>query len=367
MKSIPVNDLKPSTLPLQERLRAGIEQVLEAGWFLEGPQTSAFEAEFAAYIGSGHGVAVGNGTDALELALRAAGIAAGDEVVTVANAGGYTTTACQAIGATPHYADIDAESLLLDLDRLEECLTDRTRAVVVTHLYGRMVDVARVKEIAGSAIVVVEDCAQAHGANLEGRRAGSIGDFATFSFYPTKNLGALGDAGLVLVRDAGHEKTLRALKQYGWSSRYHVSVSHGRNTRMDEIQAAVLRIKLPHLDDWNAERRRIAAAYDAAVAGSKIRCFQGNHAGNVHHLYVIRHPERDRIRDRLLALGVGTTVHYPVLDCDQPGLAAMPMKSADLRNSRQAAAEILSLPCYPGMAPDHVAQVVSALEDVAAR
>ena len=228
-----------------------------------------------------------------------------------------------------------------------------------------MVNVARVRDVVGPRVVIVEDCAQAHGAILNGLRAGKSGDFATFSFYPTKNLGALGDAGMVLARDPAHAKTLRELKQYGWSSRYNVAISHGRNTRMDEIQAAVLRLKLPHLENWNTERRRIAAAYDEALSGTRFRCFRENHDGNVHHLYVVRHPHRNLVSERLSAAGVGTTVHYPILDCDQPGLIDMPMASADLRTSRRAIEEILTLPCYPGMTTDDVQRVIFALRGVA--
>lgn len=365
MDAIPVNDLKPLTLPLATLLRKRIDEVLDACWFLEGRQISEFEAEFATYIGCDHAVAVANGTDAIELALRAAGVGDGDEVVTVANAGGYTTTACMAINAVPHYADIDPDSLLLSIDRLTECLTHRTKAVVITHLYGRVVDVPRVRAVVGPNIALIEDCAQAHGAMLDGCLAGSMGDFATFSFYPTKNLGALGDAGMVLAKLTGSDAVLRTLKQYGWSSRYHVALKNGRNTRMDEIQAAILRAKLPYLDGWNAERRAIAAAYDAAFDGTAFRCFRGNHTGNVHHLYVVRHPERDRVRERFERLGVGTTIHYPVLDCDQPGLAGVPMATADLRNSREATKEILTLPCYPGLAQELVDQVVAAIREVA--
>ena len=364
VRQVPINDLRATNLPLHDSLGVAFRDVLDSGWFLEGPQASAFEREFAAYVGCPHGVAVGNGTDALELALRAAGVAAGDEVVTVANAGGYSTIACIAIGAVPHYADIDPDSLLLDVARLPECLNARTRAVVVTHLYGRVVDVDRVRDVVGPGIAIIEDCAQAHGAALRGRRVGSLGDVAAFSFYPTKNLGALGDAGMLLTGSEEILRSARALKQYGWSSRYHVGVPHGRNSRMDEVQAAVLRVKLPRLDEWNADRRRLAGAWNAALAGGAFRCFHGNHEGNVHHLHVVRHRDRDGVRARLESLGVATTIHYPVLDCDQPGLAGLPMASADLRESRAAVAEILTLPCFPGLGGADETRMLGALESV---
>ena len=365
MHTIALNDLGPSTDPLRARLQAVIDEVLRSNWFLEGSQSAGIEAEFAAYVGCEHAVSVGNGTDALELALRAVGVCSGDEVVTVANAGGYTTTACIAIGATPHYADIEPDSLLIDVARVPECITPQTRAIVVTHLYGRMVDVAAVRQAVGAQIAIVEDCAQAHGAMLNGVRAGSSGDTSTFSFYPTKNLGALGDAGMVLTNSSSHYALLKKLKQYGWSSRYNISVPHGRNTRMDEIQAAVLRVKLPHLDQWNAERRAIAAAYNETLRHTRFRCFGENHHGNAHHLYITRHPQRDQVQARFKELGVSTTVHYPVLDCDQPGLRDLPKRSADLPISRQAIQEILTLPCYPGMPSATVNRVVAALQDAA--
>jgi dTDP-4-amino-4,6-dideoxygalactose transaminase len=367
MSSIPINDLKPAAILIRDELVNAIRDVVESHWFLEGPQASAFESEFAAYVGCKYAVAVGNGTDALELALRAVGVTERDEVISVANAGGYTTTACMAIGATPFYADVDPDSLLLDVERLSECVNDRTRAIVVTHLYGRMVNVARVRELVGPRIPIIEDCAQAHGATLNGARAGASGDLSTFSFYPTKNLGAIGDAGMVLAHASTLHDRLRQLKQYGWSSRYNVAISHGRNSRMDEVQAAVLRVKLPHLDRWNTERRDIAAIYDEVLHSGAFRCFRGNHLGNVHHLYVARHPNREAVRARLQELGVSTAVHYPTLDCDQPGLAGIPMKSADLRCSRDATREILTLPCYPGLSPQAVEQVVCALRELARR
>jgi len=362
--AVPLVDLSTAMQTLREDLREQLSAVLDSGWYLEGGQVAAIEREFAAFSSCEHGVAVGNGTDAIELALRSVDVRGGDEVITVANAGAYTTTACVAIGAIPCFVDIDPGSLLLAPERLAECLGPKTRAIVVTHLYGRMVDVARVRDAVGRDVAIVEDCAQAHGGSLNGHRAGSLADAATFSFYPTKNLGALGDAGMVLTNDATRHDLLKQLKQYGWSSRYRIAVPHGRNTRMDELQAAVLRVKLPRLDGWNQQRRDIAAAYDAALLGSRFQVYRGNHEGNVHHLYVVRHPDRDRVQARLGELGVTTSVHYPVLDCDQPGLQGLPMRSCDLRISRQAVKEILTLPCYPGMSPSLVERVIAALREV---
>jgi aminotransferase EvaB len=362
--AVPLMDLSAASGPLHDRLREQLSAVLDSGWYLEGEHVAGIEREFATYSSCQHAVAVGNGTDAIELALRSVGVRHGDEVITVANAGAYTTTACAAIGAVPCFADIERESLLLDPDGLGECLAPRTRAVVVTHLYGRMVDVARVRAAVGADVAIIEDCAQAHGALLHGNRAGSQGDAAAFSFYPTKNLGALGDAGMVLTNDASRHSILKQLKQYGWSSRYHISVPHGRNTRMDELQAAVLRIKLPQLDWWNQQRRDIAAAYDAALVGSRFQVYRGNHEGNVHHLYVARHPHRDHVQERLRDRGIATSVHYPVLDCDQPGLRELPMRSSDLKVSRAAVNEILTLPCYPGMSSGLVERVIAAIRDV---
>jgi dTDP-3-amino-2,3,6-trideoxy-4-keto-D-glucose/dTDP-3-amino-3,4,6-trideoxy-alpha-D-glucose/dTDP-2,6-dideoxy-D-kanosamine transaminase len=356
-----LNDLKRHTAALRERILAATTRVIDSGWFILGPELDAFEREFAAYCGAGHGVGVANGTEAIELALRAFGIGAGDEVIVAANAGMYSTTALLAVGATPVYADVREQDLTLDPAATEAAITPRTRAVIATHLYGRLADVKAFRALADRhGIVFIEDCAQSHGAAEDGIRAGAWGDAASFSFYPTKNLGACGDAGLVTCRDADVAARLRRLRQYGWASKYVVVDGPARNSRLDEIQAAILREKLPLLDGWNARRREIAAAY-AAVAAPQLRHPDVAGEGYVAHLYVVRSPRRDALRDHLVAAGILAEVHYPVLDNEQPKVDRRDL-SAALPNSVRAIGEILTLPCFPEMDDADVARVCAALK-----
>ena len=289
--------------------------MLASGWYILGRECAAFESEFAAYCGVAHCVSVANGTDALELALRGLGIGPGDTVATVANAGGYSTTAIRAVGAEPLYIDIDPSTMNMSAADLAARLTPAVRAVIATHLYGRMADLPALLAVTGRAAVpLVEDCAQAHGAAIGGKKAGSWGALACFSFYPTKNLGALGDGGAITTNDGQLAQRVKSLRQYGWSGKYQCA-EYGRNSRMDEMQAAILRAKLPHLDGWNARRREIAATYSAALAGQPVECPRDFGEDYVAHLYVIRTPgarsgarraERVRHRDRYPLPGAGS-------------------------------------------------------------
>ena len=271
-RMIALNDLARHHAPLRSELDAAMARVQDRGWYILGPEVEAFEREFAAYCGTGECVAVGNGTDALELSLRALAIGPGDEVVTAANAGMYATTAIRAAGAVPAYVEIDESTLLMDPAALAAGLGARTRAVIVTHLYGRLADVDALVRIARErGVALIEDCAQAHGARAGGGMAGTHGALGCFSFYPTKNLGALGDAGAVVTGDRELAAKLRALRTYGWGAKYHCTMEGGMNSRMDELQAAVLRVKLPRLDGWNRRRRDIAARY-AARSGTPASC-----------------------------------------------------------------------------------------------
>src|ERR1017187_5285117 len=260
-RPVALNDLLRQTTALQSELEAGVNRVLASGWYILGRECTAFESEFAAYCGVAHCISVANGTDGLELSLRSLGIGPGDAVATVANAGGYSTTAIRALGAEPLYIDIDPSTMNMSAADLAARLTPAVRAVIATHLYGRMALLPALLAVTGRAAVpLVEDCAQAHGAALGGKKAGSWGALACFSFYPTKNLGALGDGGAITTNDGRLAQRVISLRQYGWSSKYRCS-EYGRNSRMDEMQAAILRAKLPHLDGWNARRREIAATY----------------------------------------------------------------------------------------------------------
>ena len=342
-------------------LSAAVQQVLDSHWYVLGQQVQSFEAEFAHYIGVSHCVSVANGTDALELALRAVGVVSGDQVVTVANAGFYGSTAIHALGAVPLYVDVDEITLTLSLAALEQALVSRPAAVIGTHLYGQMADMPALTALCQRAgVPVIEDCAQSHGAVLAGRKAGSWGQLACFSFYPTKNLGALGDGGAVTTNDAVLAARLRTLRQYGWSQKYKVSTPGGRNSRLDEIQAAILRAKLPLLDEHNAHRRHIAARYNAAFVALPLQCPPSVGNDYVAHLYVLRTPQRDGLQASLWAQGIATDVHYPVADHQQPAYPGARLAGV-LDVTQAACASVLSLPCYPGLPDANVDRVIQAV------
>lgn len=348
--AIPLNDLRRHMAATADAVREAVNGVIASGHYILGPRVERFEKEFAGYCGVAHAVGVGNGTDALELALRACGCGPGDEVVTAANAGGYATAAVLNVGATPAYADIDPRTLVLDAKSFQKAVTPKTKAVIVTHLYGLMADMPDLCALARArGIAVVEDCAQAHGAAIAGRKAGAWGDFGCFSFYPTKNLGALGDAGAVITADAASAGTLRALRQYGWQqAKYHSPHETGRNSRMDEMQAAVLSALLPHLDAWNELRRGAAGRYRAALEGRGV-VFQHVDAQEryVAHLCVVRVKQRDRLKEALRQRGIGAELHYPVADYRQPAVIKRIGQRAALPATEMAVAEVLSLPCFP--------------------
>jgi dTDP-4-amino-4,6-dideoxygalactose transaminase len=350
---VAVNDLLRQTTSLHAELASAINRVLASGWYILGRECAAFEDEFAAYCGVPHCVSVANGTDALEIALRALGIGPGDSVATVANAGGYSTTAIRAAGAEPLYIDIDPATMNMSTLDLLARLTPKVRAVIATHLYGRMADLNAILAVTSHAgLPLIEDCAQAHGASLGGRKAGSWGSLGCFSFYPTKNLGALGDGGAITAGNSHLAAKVKSLRQYGWSAKYR-SAEYGRNSRLDEMQAAILRAKLPHLDAWNARRRQIAAAYNSALG---IHTAIGE--DYVAHLYVMRTPARDQVRAALTQRGIATDIHYPIPDHLQ---AAAPRDGTELPATEHAAREVLTLPCYAELEPAEVAAVADAL------
>jgi len=356
---VPLNDLRRGRERYAQRLREQFDHVLAKGSYILGEQVSAFEAEFAAYCGVAHCVGVASGSDALELALRAVGVGADDDVVTVANAGMYSTIAIRAIGARPRYVDVDDGTLLLSAQKVAGAQTPRTRAIVVTHLYGRLAPIADVVRVARERdVAVIEDCAQAHGARLGAQRAGSLGTIGCFSFYPTKNLGALGDAGAIVTTDANLAQRARALRQYGWERKYRATVQGGRNSRLDELQAAMLRVCLPHLDEENAARRQILRTYADRIVHRSIRTPAPPGEDCVAHLAVVRSPHRDSLRRHLEATGVGTDIHYPIADHRQP--IAREDVTASLPVTERACDEVLSLPCFAAMTADEVDYVIAA-------
>jgi len=359
---IQINNLSSHTSALREQLLVAVTRVIDSGWFILGLELQAFEREFAAWCGTPHAIGVANGTEAIELALSALGVKTGDEVIVAANAGMYSTTALRAIGAKPVFVDVDDVHLNIDPAAVTGAIGPRTTAIIATHLYGRMAPMRELKSLASQhGIALLEDCAQAHGASIDGVRAGAWGDAASFSFYPTKNLGALGDGGLVTCRDADVAERLRRLRQYGWSKKYVVVDGPARNSRLDEIQAAVLRVKLPLVDGWNAQRRKIAATY-AAIAHPLLR--HPDVAGDdyVAHLYVLRTSQRESLQRHLAQAQIATDIHYPLLDPQQPVLKNSD-SLAHLPNSLKASAEVISLPCYPELPDDAIARVCAALAD----
>ncbi|GMU42451.1 MAG: DegT/DnrJ/EryC1/StrS family aminotransferase [Xanthomonadales bacterium] len=348
--------------PQRAGIEAAIADVLDSGRFILGAAVERFECEFADHCGRAHAIGVASGSDALELALRALDVGPGDSVVTVANAGGYATHAIRACGARPLYAEVDPATLLLDPVALALLLTQRPRALVLTHLYGRLADVGTVATIcAAHGIALVEDCAQAHGARRGGRHAGSFGALGCFSFYPTKNLGALGDGGALVTNDAALAARLRALRQYGWIGKYRVEVGGGRNSRLDELQAAILSVRLRSLDADNAKRRAIIRAYDDALAGCKARPLPGRGGeDDVGHQYVVRCADRNALRAHLAGVGIDSEVHYPVPDHLQPAWR-MSLPQMQLPYTERACAEVLSLPCHPALTDVEVRRVIAAV------
>lgn len=357
-----INDLGRHTLSIQAQLSAAMNRVLASGWFVLGPEVTAFEQEFAAYCGTTHCVSLANGTDALELALRALDIGPGKTVLTVANAGMYSSVGILATGALPVYADIHPDTLLVDVAAVSRLLDQqRVDAIIVTHLYGQLADIGAVLELADKrGIPVVEDCAQAHGAQRNGKKAGSFGAIACFSFYPTKNLGALGDGGAIATSRPELAERVKQFRQYGWGSKYSVTLAGGRNSRLDEMQAAILRVKLPLLDDWNARRRAIAARYTQGIHHPRVTTPQVSGLDYVAHLYVVRTAERDALKQHLNAAGIPNDVHYPIPDYAQAAYHTQ-FAATHLAVTARACNEVLTLPCFPEMSDAEVDTVIACV------
>lgn len=357
---IDFNNLKPLHSLLADELEAAALRVLKSGWFILGPEVEAFEAEFAAYHGVAHAVGVANGTDAIELALKAVGIGPGDEVITVAHTAVATVCAIEDAGAKPVMVDIDPATYTMDAAAAEAAITPRTKALLPVHLYGHPADMTALSDLATRKnLLLIEDCAQAHGARHNERLVGTMGQVAAFSFYPTKNLGALGDGGAVITNDAQIAGKLRRLRNYGQKTRYE-HVERGGNSRLDEIQAALLRVKLAHLDEHNAIRRELAAHYGQHLKGVTLPV-EREGVYHVYHLYVIRHTQRDQLRDALKENGVGTLIHYPIPVHRQEGYRDLGYAAGSLPITERITGEILSLPMYVGLTPNDVETVAKAV------
>lgn len=359
---IPLVDLKRQYTSIKDEIDAAVAHALESGWYILGEEVAAFERELAAYFGFAHAVGVGSGTGALHLALTTCGVGPGDEVVTVPHTAVATVAAIKLAGARPVLVDIDPVRYTLDPARLETAITPHTRAVIPVHLYGCPADLSPTLEIAHRHnLYVVEDCAQAHGAEYRGRPVGSWGHVAALSFYPTKNLGACGDGGMVVTNDPELAERARLLRQYGWRERY-ISSLKGLNSRLDELQAAILRVKLRHLEDWNERRRWLARLYNERLAGSGVIVpYEPEEAVHVYHLYVVRHPRRDELRAFLRKRGIGSLIHYPVPVHLQPAYRNLGHKAGAFPAAEAAAREVLSLPLYPELHEEEAAVVADAV------
>ena len=364
-----------SLVPDDDRhdVRAAIERVVASGWYVLGPEVDAFESEFARAMGAAHAVGVGTGTDAIALILRALGIGSGDEVITTPLSAAYTALAIMMAGARPVFADVDPVRLTLDPDQVTRAIGPRTRAILPVHLYGQPADMTALERIAAQhSLAIVEDCCQAHLATAEGRPVGTIGAAGAFSFYPTKNLGALGDGGAVVTNDAALAARIKRLRNGGQSDRYHHEDA-GVNSRLDEMQAAILRARLPRLGAWTGRRRGLAAAYRRLLRNTPgIDVPAERDPGHVYHLFVVRvhdissvrlQPDqhaRTDLQTSLASRGIETLIHYPVPIPRQPAFAGI--QPADCPIAMRACNEVLSLPLYPGLSDVDVERVAAAVQ-----
>ena len=351
----------------QAEIEDAVLRVLRSDRYILGPEVSALEQEFAAYIGTTHAVGVANGTDALELALRALDLKPSDEVITVSHTAVATVAAIEAAGAVPVLVDVDPDFYTLNSTQLMEVLSSHTRAVIVVHLYGQAADLDEISAFCKQHnLMLIEDGSQAHGAKWHGKRLGSIGHIGCFSCYPTKNLGAIGDAGLVTTSDEKLAHKIRILREYGWQKRY-ISDIPGRNSRLDEMQAAILRIKLQHLDDDNQNRRDLAAQYTTLLGDGASSPAIRQGAEHVFHLYVVRTTRRQDLMAHLKSQDIHTAIHYPVPVHLQPAYKGRVRTARSMEVTERLAQEVLSLPIYPELGVDSVSQVAQTIKNFVAQ
>lgn len=361
---IPLNSL---TLKIEENhssLLKSLDKVLSSGWVILGPEVKNFEDAFAGYLNAKHCITVANGTDAIELALKSFGINKSDMVATVANAGAYTTNAILSIGAIPFFLDVDCETFNTTIKEVYRAIEAGVKVIVVTHLYGLAIQ--EIDEIAKLCskhkVYLLEDCAQSHGAKVNNKFTGTFGDAAAFSFYPTKNLGALGDGGAVVTNNAEISNKVRALRQYGWTTKYRIEIPGARNSRLDEIQAAILQIFLPNLDLLNEKRRQIARKYSKEINNTKIITPKNIAENYVAHLYVIKCKQRNALKEHLKLNDIASDIHYPIPDHRQPFFGDQ-YKDLILKNTDELSKIILTLPCYPEMSEKEVEKVISTVNE----
>jgi len=365
---IPILDLKAQYLSIKNEIDAALARVLDSGQFVLGTEVAVFEEEFAAYCGAAEAVGVNSGTSALHLALLAAGVGPGDEVITVPFTFVGTAAAIEYTGARPVFVDIDLETYNLDVTRLEAAITPRTKAILPVHLYGQTADMDPILEIARRrGLLVIEDAAQAHGAEYKGRRAGSLGHLGCFSFYPAKNLGAYGEAGAVVTGNPEWARAIRLLRSWGAAKKYEHALK-GYNYRLDALQAAILRVKLRHLEEWTEARRAHAAQYSRLLAAAGLPTPKElPDARHVYHVYTVRAACRTEVREELQQAGVQTEVHYPIPIHLQPAYAGLGYHRGDFPAAEQAAREVLALPVFPELSAAQIATVAQHLIEAQAR
>jgi dTDP-4-amino-4,6-dideoxygalactose transaminase len=360
---VPLADPRGESLQLREEISAALMRVVDSGSYILGPEVAAFEKALATNVGAAEAVGVASGTDALTLAMLAAGVAAGDEVITVSHTAGPTVAAIRMIGAVPVLVDVEESSYCINADKVEPAIGPRTRAIVAVHLYGHPADMAAINGIASHhGVSVIEDCAQAQGATIGVRQVGPLGDIGCFSFYPTKNLGAIGDGGALVTDNPGLADRVRKLRTYGWTKPQYAELEHGRCSRLDEIQAAILSLKLKSLSSNLQSRRRAVARYRAGLAGLPL-ILPSERADSRHsyHLFVIRTQSRDALEAYLRARGIGTGRHYPWPVHLQPGIASFARVPARLAVTERIAGEILSLPMFATISEAQIDRVVDAV------
>ncbi len=362
--NIPQNSPQANVLAHKAEIEAAMARVLASGWYILGQEVAAFESELAQYVGTAHAVGVASGTDAIQIALRALGVGPGDVVATVSHTAVATVAAIELAGATPLLVDIDPVTFTMDATALERAMNPKVKAIVAVHLYGHPADLAAISSIAerhGAALI--EDCAQSHGATFDGRTTGAWGRLGAFSFYPTKNLGALGDGGAVVTGDSALAARIGSLREYGWRERY-VSSEVGLNSRLDEMQAAILRVKLRYLDAENARRREIASWYNELLAGLGLALpTVAENVTHAFHQYVVRTGRRDALREHLRQSSIGALIHYPVPVHLQPAYRDRVLIAGALTATEAAAREVLSLPMFPELTRAEVERVCAAVHD----
>jgi len=361
---IPISDLRRQYRGLKKEIDLALGRVFDSSWFILGEQGEKFEKEFAAYNGSGYAIGVGSGTEAIHLALVAAGIKPGDEVITVPNTAVFTVSAITFSGAKPVFVDIDDKYFLMDPAKIEKAVTKKTKVIIPVHLYGQCADMEAIMKIARKyGLTVIEDACQAHGARYKGKNSGATGDFGAFSFYPSKNLGCYGDGGMITTNSAVMARKLKMLRNGGQEKRYYHKIK-GFNSRLDELQASILRVKLKYLDTWNEARRRSAQYYDRHITNENIiKPSQAPGRRHVYHLYVVRSADRDGLAQYLKNKGIQTLIHYPLPVHLQEAYADLRVKKGQLKTAESLAKQILSLPMFPEISEKELKAVCAAVNN----